>query len=48
MLRGDGGSKKIIDLANVHENVDVSNKFIYWLKYHHFRIKSHIINKKMV
>ena len=31
------GGKKIIDLANV----DVSNKFIYRLKYHHFTIKSH-------
>ena len=34
---------KIIESANVHADVDASNKFIYWLKYHHFRIKDRII-----
>ena len=33
----------MIESANVQTDVDVSNKFTYWLKYHYFRIKDYII-----
>ena len=32
----------IIESANIHTDVDVSNKFIYWLKNHHSGIKDRI------